>query len=142
MEKRLVKNVSVADIPIDPRVRIDPTTDASLLHVQEQGPYLALGVTPSEKDPVNCQVERIISLDNASAREKTAFDKARLVAVFGKHVLDSGSSAVQAALFTLKIKNMEGQLERSRGKDVSTKRALIGWYSKRVKILKYLRRKV
>lgn len=87
-------------------------------------------------------VRRIISLENASASASRAWNKARIKGMLGKHAMDSGSSAVQAGLFTLKIQSMQEHLEQCRGKDVSTKRALVAWISKRMKILKYLRRKV
>lgn len=129
---------------------------------QAKGPYLAHNITQAEanrvletlasKIPVESeadttpveqanQVARIISLDNASAPNLDAFNRARLVGLFGKHAMDTGSSAVQAALFTLKINSIKKHLEKNK-KDISTKRSLFKWESKRVKILKYLKRKV
>jgi small subunit ribosomal protein S15 len=140
-----------------------------VLQIQESGPYVAHGVTSSEayavlktapdvlashstlveSDPAAVSpsqqaemVRRIISLENSSASAVHSFNKIRVMSMFGKHSTDSGSSSVQAALFTLKIKNMTEHLARGGGKDVGTKRALVTWMSKRVKILKYLRRKV
>lgn len=86
-------------------------------------------------------VRRIIGLENASASQVTKFNRQRLQALFGQHVLDTGSSEVQAALATLKIQSMLDHLETAK-KDTTTKRALQIWQSKRERVLKYLKRKV
>ncbi|KAJ3224372.1 hypothetical protein HK099_008544 [Clydaea vesicula] len=85
-------------------------------------------------------VRRSVSLENASAQDLFKFNKERLMAIFGKHLIDSGSSSVQAAIFTLRIVQMKEHLKKNK-KDISTKRALFSWESKRTKVLRYLRKK-
>ncbi|KAJ3090865.1 hypothetical protein HK102_002412 [Quaeritorhiza haematococci] len=134
---------------------------ASLPDVQSEGPYYSYSLRPSdvnfllrdtpeavrnvkgEPEKVDQQAEmvrRIISLDNASAEQMRAFNKQRTISLMARTVNDTGSSEVQAGIFTVKIEAMKKHLA-THPKDIGSKRTLEIWMSKRMKILKYLRRK-
>ncbi|KAI9100414.1 hypothetical protein DFS34DRAFT_578708 [Phlyctochytrium arcticum] len=84
-------------------------------------------------------VRRILSLENANKKELTKFNVGRCVTLFGREAHDTGSPEVQAAILTVRIESMRDHLIAHR-KDISTKRKLEQWVSKRTKMLKYLRR--
>ncbi|TPX48820.1 hypothetical protein SeMB42_g02830 [Synchytrium endobioticum] len=85
-------------------------------------------------------VRRLISLDNANSKSLKQFNVKRCIEMFGKHVGDCGSADVQAAIFTVRIHAMEEHLKGEGKKDMASKRQLQVWKSKRVGILRYLRR--
>jgi ribosomal protein S15 len=105
-------------------------------------------------------IRRITNLANGSAADRTSANKARCVAEFGRHETDqdlrftnqvrvkerggpdTGSSEVQIAILTVKIRALADALERGRGKrDKMNKRNLRLMVHKRQKLLKYLMRK-
>ncbi|WP_343183904.1 30S ribosomal protein S15 [Buchnera aphidicola (Ceratovacuna keduensis)] len=59
---------------------------------------------------------------------------------FGKNVNDSGSTEVQIALITFRIKNLKVHFDSNK-KDHSSKRGLLCMVSKRRKLLNYLKKK-
>jgi small subunit ribosomal protein S15 len=59
---------------------------------------------------------------------------------FGKTDADTGSTAVQVALLTTRIKNLTDHIGDNK-KDYSTKLGLLKLVSQRKKLLKYLQRK-
>ncbi|KAI8822345.1 hypothetical protein BJ741DRAFT_89326 [Chytriomyces cf. hyalinus JEL632] len=85
-------------------------------------------------------VRRQITLENASRKEITKFNVARMLQLFGRSQFDTGSSEAQAAVLTVKVNAMREHLEVFR-KDMSTKRRLQAVLAKRATVLKYLRRK-
>ncbi|KAI9324496.1 hypothetical protein DFJ73DRAFT_667313 [Zopfochytrium polystomum] len=85
-------------------------------------------------------VRRVVALENASAPEINKWNRARVVELFGRRPFDTGSPEVQVAVLTVKMDAMRRHLERNR-KDTSTKRRLQAVQSKRMSMLKYLRRK-
>ncbi|KAF3918671.1 hypothetical protein AA313_de0206087 [Arthrobotrys entomopaga] len=113
-------------------------------------------------------MNRILSLGNGSSRDKTRANKAWCVETFGRHVTDerfpqpkhtstvsnlesdptktprvgrdTGSSEVQAALLTMKIRTLAKQLETN-PHDKMNKRNLRLMVHRRQKHLKYLKRK-
>ncbi|KAK6346969.1 hypothetical protein TWF696_007064 [Orbilia brochopaga] len=113
-------------------------------------------------------MNRILSLGNGSSRDKTRANKAWCIEKFGRHVTDemfpkskypslssnpatdpvktprvghdTGSSEVQAAFLTLKIRSLAKQLETNTH-DKMNKRNLRLMVHKRQKLLKYLKRK-
>ncbi|KAJ3231740.1 ribosomal protein S15 [Chytriomyces hyalinus] len=85
-------------------------------------------------------VRRQITLENASHKEITKFNVARMLQLFGRSEFDTGSSEAQAAVLTVKVNAMREHLETFR-KDMSTKRRLQAVLAKRATVLKYLRRK-
>ncbi|KAI8821470.1 uncharacterized protein EV422DRAFT_43884 [Fimicolochytrium jonesii] len=103
------------------------------------------GRAPSERDiGPKAQAEmvrRIVSLENANKPQMNKYNVDRCVQLFGRAPHDTGSPEVQAAVFTVRIKSMQDHLDANK-KDKSTKRQLEKWISRRVKILKYLRRTV
>ncbi|KAJ3009610.1 UNVERIFIED_CONTAM: hypothetical protein HDU68_002585, partial [Siphonaria sp. JEL0065] len=84
-------------------------------------------------------LRRQISLENASQQQKNAFNRRRVVEIFGRKQFDTGSPEVQAAVFTVKINAMQQHLTQFK-KDKSSKRQLQAIQSKRDRVLKYLRR--
>ncbi|EPS40623.1 hypothetical protein H072_5517 [Dactylellina haptotyla CBS 200.50] len=112
-------------------------------------------------------MNRILSLGNGSSKDKTRANKSWCVETFGRHVTDeifprsrhvstasnpitdpvktprvgrdTGSSEVQAALLTMKIRALAKQLE-SNPHDKMNKRNLRLMVHKRQKLLKYLKR--
>lgn len=113
---------------------------------------------------------RIVSLENANSKDRTRANIVRCIETFGRHrtdgVLrpraptqdvidgavkpektpragpDTGSSEVQIAILTAKIRVLADQLEtKSGGKDKVNKRNLRLMVHRRQKLLKYLKRK-
>ncbi|KAK6512676.1 hypothetical protein TWF506_008851 [Arthrobotrys conoides] len=113
-------------------------------------------------------MNRILSLSNGSSKDKTRANKTWCVETFGRHITDenfpqpkhpsiasspdtdpiktprvgrdTGSSEVQAALLTMKIRTLAQQLETNTH-DKMNKRNLRVMVHKRQKLLKYLKRK-
>ncbi|KAK6336590.1 hypothetical protein TWF718_009392 [Orbilia javanica] len=113
-------------------------------------------------------MNRILSLSNGSSKDKTRANKTWCVETFGRHTTDekfpqpkhpsiasnpeadpaktprigrdTGSSEVQAALLTMKIRTLAKQLETNTH-DKMNKRNLRVMVHKRQKLLKYLKRK-
>ncbi|KAF3917440.1 hypothetical protein ABW21_db0207526 [Orbilia brochopaga] len=113
-------------------------------------------------------INRILSLGNGSSSDKTRANKAWCIETFGRHVTDeafpkskypslssnpatdpaktprvgrdTGSSEVQAALLTMKIRSLAKQLETNTH-DKMNKRNLRLMVHKRQKLLRYLKRK-
>jgi ribosomal protein S15P/S13E len=112
-------------------------------------------------------VRRIVSLENASAKEVRKWNVKRVMDVLGRKMFDTGSPESQSMLLymsyivskmlfihcylsigknvvgvmTVKVKAMMDHLEYNK-KDMSSKRRLQALLAKRLKMLKYLRRKV
>ncbi|KAI5848958.1 hypothetical protein BZA05DRAFT_355745 [Tricharina praecox] len=113
-------------------------------------------------------IKRILSLANGSSKDRTRSNTQLCIDTFGRHVTDgalprdpgvpsaaetaktpragpdTGSSEVQAAILTVKIRTLEQQLHRDDGhqsKDKHNKRNLRLMVHRRQKLLKYLKRK-
>ncbi|RPB01108.1 hypothetical protein L873DRAFT_1788428 [Choiromyces venosus 120613-1] len=110
-------------------------------------------------------IQRIASLSIGSRSDKMRVQKARCIDLFGRHVTDSvlkrdpgapdpalsnktpragpdtGSSEVQIAILTVKIRNLARHLELKGPTDKHNKRNLRVLVHKRQKLLKYLKRK-
>jgi len=113
-------------------------------------------------------IKRILSLSNGSSADRTRSNKQLCIETFGRHNTeatlprdpgvptpeetgktpragpDTGSSEVQAAILTVKIRALEKQLHREDGhatKDKLNKRNLRLMVHRRQKHLKYLKRK-
>lgn len=67
-------------------------------------------------------------------------NKAEIIKTFGKNEKDTGSTAVQVALLTEKIKEMTEHLKVHK-KDHSSRKGLLTMVSKRKKHLAYLKQK-
>lgn len=67
----------------------------------------------------------------------TPTDKLKIVTEFGKNEKDSGSTAVQIALTTSRISELQAHLQKFK-KDFSSKRGLIKLVNTRKKLLAYL----
>ncbi|KAA8895041.1 hypothetical protein FN846DRAFT_363391 [Sphaerosporella brunnea] len=113
-------------------------------------------------------IRRIIALGNGSSADRTRSNKQMCIELFGRHNTDdalpkdpgaptpeetgktpragpdTGSSEVQAAILTVKIRALEKALHRNDGhntKDKHNKRSLRLMVHRRQKLLKYLKRK-
>ncbi|KAJ1735094.1 hypothetical protein LPJ61_000724 [Coemansia biformis] len=84
-------------------------------------------------------VRRIVALENSSAKGVVHYNIRRAVETFGRSDGDSGSPEVQAAVWTVRINQLEDHL-RSHRKDHQNRRAYTMLLHKRAKMLKYLRR--
>ncbi|CAZ86390.1 unnamed protein product [Tuber melanosporum] len=110
-------------------------------------------------------IQRIVSLSIGSRSDKMRVQKARCIDLFGRHVTDrtlsrdpgapdpaksgktpragpdTGSSEVQVAILTVKIRNLVRHLELKGLTDKHNKRNLALLVHRRQKLLKYLKRK-
>ncbi|RAL59929.1 hypothetical protein DID88_000555 [Monilinia fructigena] len=140
--------------------------DLADVHAEEQAKK------KHEEDHANAAaaLARIVSLENASSKDKTRANIVRCINTFGRHKTDgilrpraptqdaiegttkpektpragpdTGSSEVQIAILTAKIRVLANQLESKRGnKDKVNKRNLRLLVHRRQKLLKYLRKK-
>jgi small subunit ribosomal protein S15 len=67
-------------------------------------------------------------------------EKLEIIKQFGKNEQDSGSTAVQVALISNRINELQSHLEKFK-KDFNTKRGLLTLVSQRKKLLNYLQKK-
>ncbi|KAI8326405.1 S15/NS1 RNA-binding domain-containing protein [Martensiomyces pterosporus] len=84
-------------------------------------------------------VRRIVALENANSKAVVNYNIQKALETFGRSEGDSGSAEVQAAVWTVRINNLEDHL-RSHRKDHHNRRAYTHLLHKRAKILKYLKR--
>ena len=71
--------------------------------------------------------------------ENTIIDKAAIIKEFGSNEADTGSSEVQIALLSARIKHLTEHL-RDHRKDFHSRRGLIALTARRRKLLDYLKR--
>lgn len=69
------------------------------------------GIPASEAGKLPSKLKRVLSLKNANGSEINAFRVRKYVEQFGYHVSDTGNSAVQVAVLTMRINNL---LERAK----------------------------
>ncbi|KAJ2644206.1 hypothetical protein GGF44_000752 [Coemansia sp. RSA 1694] len=84
-------------------------------------------------------VRRVVSLDNANSSAIMHYNISNAVKTFGRSEGDSGSPEVQAAVWTVRINNLEEHL-RGHNKDHHNRRSYTKLLHKRAKMLKYLKR--
>uniref|UniRef100_UPI00398F85D0 small ribosomal subunit protein uS15m isoform X2 n=1 Tax=Pristiophorus japonicus TaxID=55135 RepID=UPI00398F85D0 len=84
-------------------------------------------------------VRRLLSLEMASHREKLKLKTSQLVEKVRRSPSDIGSTEVQIAILTAKIRNYQEHLQIHR-KDKTNKRYMLLAMDRRKKLLKYLRR--
>jgi len=157
-----IKHSQTLTDPIVDKVRdaADPVLEAAAKEKHEEGNARATAA-----------IARIVSLANASQKDKTRANVTRCIETFGRHNTDqtlqprlqpnpstlggipllektpragpdTGSSEVQIAILTAKIRVLANQLEMKGGKkDKINKRNLRIMVHKRQKLLRYLRRK-
>jgi len=112
-------------------------------------------------DKTSEAVRRILSMEHSNARDRTRVNITRCLDTFGRHNTDSalpdndggprkakaragpdtGSSEVQIAVLTEKIKRLADMLRNTGHKDKMNKRNLRLLVHRRAKLLQYLRRK-
>ncbi|KAJ1761558.1 hypothetical protein LPJ77_001950 [Coemansia sp. RSA 2523] len=97
--------------------------------------------SPAENSPAmqGDIVRRIVALENSNAKGVVHYNIRRAVETFGRSEGDSGSAEVQAAVWTVRINQMEDHM-RSNRKDHQNRRAYTKLLHKRAKMLKYLKR--
>ncbi|KAJ1816332.1 hypothetical protein LPJ56_004319 [Coemansia sp. RSA 2599] len=84
-------------------------------------------------------VRRIVALENANSKAVVHYNIGRALDTFGRSEGDSGSAEVQAAVWTVRINNLEDHLRVNR-KDHQNRRAYTKLLHRRAKMLKYLKR--
>jgi len=84
-------------------------------------------------------LKRVLSLENASQREKNKFERRQAMKQHQLHPTDTGSPESQIAMLTVRI-NRGNQHIRSARKDNPSKRALQKFVEARKRHLKYLKR--
>lgn len=131
-------------------------------HQKEEG---LVSAHKEAHDRAVAAIQRIASLSIGSRSDKMRVQKARCIDLFGRHVTDetlprdpgapdpaeskktpragpdTGSSEVQVAILTVKIRNLARHLELKGPTDKHNKRNLRLLVHKRQKLLKYLKRK-
>ncbi|KAJ1656440.1 hypothetical protein IWQ61_003997 [Dispira simplex] len=85
------------------------------------------------------QLHKVMALHNAGSKEILKWNKQLAVRTFGREENDTGSSEVQAAIWTLRINNLHDHLLQN-PKDKYNCRRYIMLQHKRAKILRYLKR--
>ncbi|KAI9591987.1 hypothetical protein BDF19DRAFT_243450 [Syncephalis fuscata] len=85
------------------------------------------------------QIRRIIGINTASAKELVKWNTRNAVDTFSRKQADTGSPEVQAAVWTVRIRNLERHMEGHR-KDVHNRRTYRMLIHKRAKMLRYLKR--
>jgi ribosomal protein S15 len=158
-----IKHSYAMTVPVEPKTRdtADPALEAAEKEKHAEG-----------HERATTALARIVSLANASQKDKTRANIRRCVDTFGRHNTDqtlrprppinpvfadkqvegpddtpragpdTGSSEVQIAILTAKIRVLADQLEAKGGhKDKINKRNLRVLVHRRQKLLKYLRRK-
>ena len=83
---------------------------------------------------------KLLNLKKRGSDMLTKTDKQRIIEKFGKNITDTGSSKVQIALLTERIKYLTEHLAKN-PKDFSTRRTLSILISRRKSLLLYLKRK-
>ncbi|KAG9411922.1 ribosomal protein S15 [Aphanomyces cochlioides] len=100
---------------------------------------LRMGFKKSQIEGVPEEVVRSLSLENASQAELNKLAIQKAIAAFQRFPGDTGSSEVQIAILTQKIKRMTEHF-RDHKKDNHSRRGLQAMISQRKKLLQYLRR--
>ncbi|RKP09312.1 hypothetical protein THASP1DRAFT_5741, partial [Thamnocephalis sphaerospora] len=85
------------------------------------------------------QVRRIVGMSTANAKQVQRWNIQKALSMFGRSEADTGSPEVQAAVWTVRIRNLETHLAANR-KDVHNRRAYRHLVHKRAGILRYLKR--
>lgn len=93
----------------------------------------------AEEDRNKEALGRILDLRNASGKGVQVENIRRIVQHFGEGT-DTGSSEVQAAILTYRIRNLQEHLLDSHRHDSSNRRAMSNLVQQRAKVLKYLKR--
>ncbi|ORY99200.1 hypothetical protein BCR43DRAFT_455711 [Syncephalastrum racemosum] len=86
------------------------------------------------------QLQKIVGLQNGNAKAVQLWNVQRALQWFQRKEGDTGSPEVQAAVYTIRILNLNSHLQQHR-KDKHNYRQLRMMVHKRAKILKYLKRK-
>ncbi|OQR92631.1 hypothetical protein ACHHYP_03473 [Achlya hypogyna] len=100
---------------------------------------LRFGFKPSQIRDAPDAVHRMLSLDNASQEEINKIKIQKAIEAFQRFPGDTGSTEVQVAVLTQKIKRMTEHFKDHK-KDNHSRRGLQTMISRRKKLLEYLRR--
>lgn len=91
-------------------------------------------------DELSEPVRRVLSMDNGTQAEVTQARKNKAIEAFQDRPGDTGSTKVQVAVLTVKIKAMQEHMVKHK-KDQVSKRGLMSMVHRRRKLLKYYKRK-
>lgn len=100
---------------------------------------LRFGVLPSALIDLDERVQRSVDLVNASEAEIRQYKIQKAVEKFRRFDGDTGSSEVQVAILSVKIKSMEAHMKAHR-KDFHSRRGLQIMVNKRRKLMVHLRK--
>eukprot|EP01129_Flabellula_baltica_P017350 TRINITY_DN9594_c0_g1_i1.p1 TRINITY_DN9594_c0_g1~~TRINITY_DN9594_c0_g1_i1.p1 ORF type:complete len:559 (+),score=163.12 TRINITY_DN9594_c0_g1_i1:17-1693(+) len=98
------------------------------------------GVQPDEIESLHPKIKFLFSMSNASPRERTQVIKQDLIKKWKAHTTDTGSSEVQVAMLTLKIREAVEKVRKNR-KEKSRIRVLQKFVSRRRSLMKKLKKK-
>ena len=101
-------------------------------------PYLLIYAVEEHREKPQL-VDQYLSLDVSSRKEILKQELQEIKKKFQRYPGDTGSSEVQVALLTSKIKMLSEHLTQHR-KDYSSKRGVVAMINRRRKLLQYLRR--
>ena len=87
------------------------------------------------------QLKKVFSVDNMSQGEKNQLAIHQAMEKWQRFPGDTGSSEVQVAILTERIRIQSAHVLRSKDKDKNAKREVVRYVVKRNKLLKYMRRK-
>jgi len=96
-------------------------------------------VQPEEIKNIHPKVKLLFSFTNAKDKEKTAFKKKVFFENFKESENDTGNSAVQVAMLTIRIRSLINHLKKNK-KDKHNKRNLYCLVSRRKSLMKCLKR--
>ena len=100
---------------------------------------LRFGFKPAQIRDAPDAVHRMLNLDNASQAEINQLKTQKAIEAFQRFPGDTGSTEVQVAVLTQKIKRMTEHFKDHK-KDNHSRRGLQSMISRRKKLLEYLRR--
>lgn len=97
------------------------------------------GIKPELVEKKHPKLKYLMSMSNAVHREKEYVLRNEIVKKWGNHDTDSGSSQVQIAILTRKIRSMLSHLQKNK-KDKQMLRALQIYVSRRKSLMKHLKK--
>jgi len=141
-----VEDLTSFHIPKEKDKESDEVTKWDYLYNQEQsklddlykGKY-RFGIKPEEIKDKHPKVKLLFSFANATEKEKTIFRKQQFVQKYKEKEFDTGSSGIQVAMLTIRIRNLIDHLKKNK-KDTHNKRNLQILVSRRKSLMRCLKR--
>ncbi|KZT73431.1 S15/NS1 RNA-binding domain-containing protein, partial [Daedalea quercina L-15889] len=125
-----------------PNLAIEGTVKQKQKSLWDTEQYVAAEDSANEVEAQRTvQFARVVDLRNANAKGILFENKKRIIAAFSgsDDVVDTGRPEVQAAILTVRIRNVWDHLSRQK-KDAISRRRLRELVHKRAKVLRYLKR--